>query len=147
MGRTLFRLPPSMPVQAWTTYSIQTPISTHFRKATCAEVDCEAYRCGWRVHVEAIGPELTHAAKTSGARFVVQEVGPGHTYLVFEAGQICFGAARHRVRVGRPELFVVRHGDWRGNPSGQRRVHTDMAGWIDDMSTNRDKLMTRLARG
>ena len=51
---------------------------------------------------------LAHTARTAGARFHEQHVSEGHTYLVFEAGQPCFGASTHRVSIDRPALYVVR---------------------------------------
>ena len=41
--------------------------------------------------------------------------------FTFEAGQQCF--TQHHVP-DRPQFFVVRDGDWRGNPTGQNRLHT-----------------------
>jgi hypothetical protein len=152
--RQLNRVMPKLPVEAMTTYSIQAPAQTHWRVATCAEADCANWRNGWRIHIEKItklanGEKLVADIKGSGKSWRVLDLGLGQTFWEFEAGQSCFNGdvGQHRVRVGRPELFVVRGGDWRGNPRAERRVHTDIAGWIDDMSTNRDKLMTRLARG
>ena len=152
--RKLERLAPKLPVQAMTTYSIKAPAETHWRVATCAEASCKNYRHGWRIHIEKItkmanGELLLRDIKGSGKRFRVVDEGVGQTYWEFEAGQSCFDGdvGRHRIRIGRPELYIVRGGDWRGNPRGERRVHTDIDGWIDDMSTNRDKLLTRLAQG
>lgn len=140
-------LQPRLPVTAVKTYAIRSPLTTHIRPATCAEVDCPNYRHGWRVHVEAIGPELAHTARTTGARFREVHVSEGHTYLEFEAGQICFGASRHRVEVGRPQLFVVRDGDRRGNPSGAVRQHTKPEFWVEDFAEHQQKLADRYNQG
>ncbi len=149
MARALFRLPPKNPVHVMTTYSIINPAGTHSRQATCAESDCRNYRFGWKVRLDPLTPDLRAQIKRSGKKFTKSEISATETWLVFDAGQECFDgdAGRHRIPIDRPPLFVVRGGDWRGNPRGERRVHKDMAGWIEDMSTNHDKLMTRLARG
>lgn len=139
---------PLLPVTARKTYAIHSPLATHTRPATCVEVDCPNYLHGWRVHVEAVGPELAHAAKTSGARHKVVELSAGHTYLVFEAGQICFGAARHRIGVDRPQLFVVRDGDRRGNPRGTPvRQHTRPEHWVEDFAEHQQSLADAANKG
>lgn len=145
---------PRLPVHVMKTYGVRAPLSTHWRPAGCRESGCPYYLNGWRVHIERItqranGEFLLSRIKRSGKRFRTVDLGPGQTFLEFEAGQSCFDgdAMRHKVSVGRPELFVVRGGDWRGNPRGEQRVHHNMADWIDDMSEHRDKLMTRLAQG
>ncbi|KJK44438.1 hypothetical protein UK23_29505 [Lentzea aerocolonigenes] len=150
----LNRATPQLPAHAMKTYGIQAPLSTHWRVATCQDADCANYRHGWRIHIERIakranGELLLRDIKQSGKRFRTVDLGPGQTFWEFEAGQTCFDgdAGRHRVRIGRPELFIVRGGDWRGNPRGEQRTHQSMADWIDDMSEHRDKLLTRLAQG
>ncbi|PRY35335.1 hypothetical protein [Umezawaea tangerina] len=129
------------------TYSIQSPMATHTRPATCAEVDCPNYLRGWRIHVEAVGPELAHTARTAGARFREVQVSEGHTYLVFEAGQTCFGASRHRIDIGRPQFFVVRGGDWRGNPRGEMRQHTKPEFWVEDFAEHQQTLADAQNKG
>ncbi len=148
------RVTPQLPASAMQTYSIQAPPATHWKAAGCQESNCANWRNGWRVHIERVaaranGELLLRDIKASGKRFRIVDLGPGQTFWEFEAGQSCFDGdlLRHRVRVGRPELFVVRGGDWRGNPRGDQRVHTDIADWVDDMQEHRDKLMTRLAQG
>lgn len=152
--RALNRATPTLPASAMKTYSIRAPLATHWRPAGCQEANCANWRNGWRIHIEHVtrmanGELLLRDIKQSGKRFRVVDEGVGKTYWEFEAGQSCFDGdlMRHKVRVGRPELFVVRGGDWRGNPREEQRVHTGIADWIEDMSETRDKLMTRLAQG
>jgi hypothetical protein len=129
------------------TYAIQRPAATHWRPASCAEVACPAHLQGWRTRVEGLTPELAHAARTSGRRYVEQQLAPGETWLVFEPGQACFAAATHRVEVGRAPLYVVRGGDARGNPLRHRVVHASPDAWVDDFATNQDRLNTAAQRG
>lgn len=152
--RALNREIPKLPAEAMKTYSIRAPKDTHWRAAGCQEANCANYLNGWRIRIEKItamanGELLLRDIKGSGKRFRVVDEGIGKTYWEFEAGQNCFDGdlMRHKVRIGKPELFIVRGGDWRGNPRGEQRVHTGIADWIDDMTENRDKLMTRLAQG
>ncbi|MGW3135894.1 hypothetical protein [Streptomyces sp. NPDC001139] len=144
----LNRIQPAMPPQAYKTFAMVSPIETHMRQATCAEVGCDHYTQGWKVHVEALTPDLLHAAKTSGRRFREEHVAEGHTYLVFEAGQACFKASTHRAPIGRPPIFLVRDGDFRGNPRGtQTRRYDRPDQWVDDFATHQDMLADEIRKG
>lgn len=148
MQRPINRIQPQMPAAAYKTYSIAAPLSTHYRPATCQEVDCPRYLNGWRVHVEQVGPELTHTAKNSGRRYQELRVAEGQTYLVFEAGQPCFQASEHRMRIDRPELYIVRDGDWRGNPRGtQARQHARPEHWVEDFAEHQQGLADTAQKG
>jgi hypothetical protein len=143
----VFRIDPQMPAHAYKTYAMVSPLRSHMRQATCEEVGCDHYRQGWRVHVEALTPDLLHAARTSGRRYREEHVAEGHTYLVFEAGQACFKAATHRAPIGRPPLYVVRDGDHRGNPrrTQPRQLRPDQ--WVDDFATHQTKLADEIRKG
>jgi hypothetical protein len=141
------RIAPNMPVEAYKTYRILSPQSTHFRPATCAEADCPHYLNGWRVRVEGLDAALLHAARTSGRHYVEQQIREGETWLVFSAGQSCFQVSQHRVRLDRPELYLVRDGDWRGNPTGRQRAHAGPQDWIDDFGEHQDKLADQMKKG
>lgn len=148
MQRPVNRIQPQMPASAYKTYELAAPVATHWRKATCAEIDCPRYLNGWRVHVEQIGPELEHAAKTSGRRYQELRVAEGQTYLVFEAGQPCFQMSEHRKRIEKPELYVVRDGDWRGNPRRtEARQHARPELWVEDFAEHQQGLARVQERG
>jgi len=134
------RAVPVGPVTAYKTYRYAQPLATHWRPATCEEVDCWAWRKGWSLHVESLPPALVHTARASGRRFREVQFGPGQTWLQFEAGQPCFHASRHMLPVGRPPLLVVRDGDWRGNPTGRTRQHTRMSYFVEDWAENQSRL-------
>lgn len=141
------RYQPSLPPQHMQTFQILAPADTHFRKATCIEVDCPRYLEGWHLRVEGLPPELLHDAKNSGRKWTQLDVAPGETWLVFEAGQPCFRAAEHRLRLDKPELFVVRGGDHRGNPRDEVRQHVRADDWVDDFATNQQKLVDLQQKG
>jgi hypothetical protein len=142
------RIQPQMGAEAYKKYSIAAPASTHFRKATCAETDCPDYLNGWRVRVEGLEPALLHAAKTSGRRFVEVPIAVGETWLHFEAGQPCFRAGEHRARLDRPELFIVRDGDHRGNPRGTKaRMHQRPELWVEDFGEHQQNIADQIERG
>lgn len=152
MTRVKFVKPPRtfrLPVSAVKTYQVLAPEATHWRTASCKEVDCENYVNGWRVRVEGLSPQQLHAVKASGRKFTELSIAEGATYLVFEAGQSCFKAHEHRVPVGKPSLYVVRDGDpWRGNPRGTEPVrHTKPELWVEDFAENQQRLRDRWQKG
>lgn len=147
MQRPMNRIQPAMPAAAYKTYQIAAPLGTHFRPATCAEVDCPDYLHGWRVRVENLTPELLHTARNCGRRYREVQVAQGETWLSFEAGQSCFRAGEHRKRLERPELFIVRGGDHRGNPLGQSREHTRPEDWVEDFAEHQQGLADTQQKG
>ena len=134
-----FRVDPALPVHAYKTYEITSPIGTHFRTATCDEAGCLAQRNGWEPRVDKttdLGQRQAHyIRKQSGRKFTERR--EAVTVFSFEAGQRCF--AQHKVPLDRPELYVVRGGDWRGNPTGEaRRLGTDA--WVNDFGEHQDRI-------
>jgi hypothetical protein len=126
-----FRLPPQGPAQAYQTFSVRSP-SDRMVRTVCEQVACQAWRQGW----ESVIDERTDLGKAqaqyirhqSGRTFREQKTETGLTVFRFESGQRCF--AEHQTR---PELYLVRDGDFRGNPTGRRRVHTRPADWVEHM--------------
>lgn len=148
MSRPLNRVAPKMAAAQMKTYAIVAPADTHFRPATCEEVDCDAFLKGWQLRKEVLSPELLHTVETSGRGYTEMPVREGETWLVFAPGQPCFRAATHKIRLGRPELFVVQGGDWRGNPLAvETRVHSGADPWVDDFATHQEKLATEGKKG
>lgn len=146
------RLPPTMPVGAYKTYQIVSPVATHWRKATCAEVDCDHYVNGFRTRVDErleLGQKQAHyIRKESGRRFTEDRDDAGLTVFTFEPGQRCFASDSHKLPLERPELYLTRPGDWRGNPTGERPYqHTKPEFWVEDFSINQDNLKSRMDRG
>jgi hypothetical protein len=143
------RIEPGMPVGAYKTYRILSPQATHFRPATCAEADCEAYQHGWRSDIDestVLGGQQAHYIRKQSGRAVTEERLPGGlTRFTFEAGQRCF--TQHQARLDRPEHYLVRGGDWRGNPTGETRTHTSAADWVEDFGEHQQRLLDQHERG
>lgn len=140
MGQQPFRVTPALDVTQVQTFAIATPIATHTREASCAEVDCEHYLNGWRTTVDEgtdLGQQQAYYIRNVSGRHYREDrnQAPGLTVFEFEAGQTCFTAEPHRIQT-RPELFVVRDGDWRGNPTGRRRIHQRPEDWVDEFANH-----------
>lgn len=148
MGAELFRTPPLLPAHAMTTYRIVSPHDKD-RVAACHEVGCEAWRQGWDSVLDLSNPEHAKAAAfirsgKSGRTYREIGTGSGEGIVVFrfEAGQRCF--AEHRTR---PEVFMRRGGDHRGNPRQELRRHTSAADWVEDFAEHQAALAEAVERG
>jgi hypothetical protein len=144
------RLPPQLPVTAMRTFQILAPLSTHFRAATCEEVNCLRIINGFMVPVDEstdLGRKQAHYIRNlSGRAFTEARDRAGLTVFTFQPGQRCFDP--HRVRADRPERYLTRPGDWRGNPSGRPPVeHTKAEFWVEDFAENQDRIARQIEKG
>jgi len=140
-----FRITPQLPPEAVKTYSIRSPRDTTV-KAVCEQVDCQAWRHGWRSIIDEsteLGRSQAAYIRTQSRRtFREGRANGGLTVFTFESGQRCF--ADHKTR---PELYIVRGGDHRGNPRGEFLQHTRAVDWVDDCANHQQKLADRLEQG
>lgn len=138
-------------------YDASAPLATHWRIATCAEVDCRALEQGWQTSifeddtVPPLPPNATEdkhmrrmmslrdlSAKQayyirhlSGRHFTEHRDETGATVFTFPPGQECF--TEHKVRIDRPELFIV-------TDRGARRVHRRPEDWAEDLAQHADAI-------
>lgn len=150
----VFRIQPALPVQAMQTYGLSAPQATHYRRASCREVDCSNYANGWVSGFDVTDAEQARACRIvrehSGRLFTVQEIrGASHSVervlLTFGPGQECF--LPHRVALEREPTYFLRDGDWRANPTGRKIVFTDATSFVDDFGEHQEKIKTRVERG
>lgn len=138
------------PAHLMRSYVIAQPLTSHFRVGTCAEVDCPNRAGGWRMAYDLTDPDRAAAARWirdhSGRRYTHELLDGGRKIVfTFPAGQDCFET--HRVPLERDPIMVVRGGDFRGNPTRERSVHTSADSFIDQWSTDLDRLNTVHERG
>jgi hypothetical protein len=147
------RAQPLAGAHAYKTYSVSAPLATHWRVATCGEVGCPREEFGWTTVVleaDDLGQAQAHYIRTSsGRKFTESRREDGMTVFEFPPGQRCFSTlvrdgrvvSGHPKRIERPELFIVRDGDWRGNPRGTSPlVHSGPESWVDDFATHQQTL-------
>lgn len=149
-GRPINRATPRLAPEHMQTFAIDAPAQTHFRPATCAEVSCDKAERGWLMKLDLatdLGQRQARYIKhDSGRRYEIVDQRDGLVTLKFPGGQECF--EQHRVRTGRPERYLVKGGDFRGNPRGQQaRVHTKPEFWIEEFQENTDRLNRLAERG
>lgn len=145
----MFRISPSVGPQYMKTYAIVAPRETHTRPATCDEVNCGAHRGGWRSAIDEatlLGQHQAYYIRTTSGRKFVETREAGVTIFIFEAGQICF--AEHRVPLDRPAHFLVKGGDFRGNPIGLPAFHHKRPeDWVDDFANHQISIAEAHERG
>jgi hypothetical protein len=139
------RIDPAMPVGAYQTYEIRAPRDVRLKSA-CERAGCAAWRHGWESVIDESTPlgtdQAAYIRSQSGRTFREQRTDAGLTVFRFEAHQRCF--AEHGTR---PEIYLVRDGDWRGNPTGRQRQHSRPADWVEDMAESLDAVRTDKERG
>lgn len=142
------RLPMRIGAEHFKTYQISAPIPTHFRRASCREADCQRYQRGFRTKLDTSDPRHAGTAKwienKSGRKFTRAVAGTIVEYT-FPPGQKCFEP--HLVSLQREALFIVRDGDFRGNPRGTRPVVRTASAWVEDFGLHQDRLAEALKRG
>ncbi|MFD8805561.1 hypothetical protein [Streptomyces sp. NPDC059597] len=143
--QTINRLDPALPAGAYQTYSITAPPDTQLRSA-CETANCQAWRYGWESPIDEtseLGQQQAAYIRTQAGRtFREMRTEAGLTVFRFEPGQRCF--AEHGTR---PEIYAVRDGDWRGNPTGRARQHTRAADWVEDFGEHQLRLVDQQQKG
>lgn len=149
MAQQPFRLSPALPVGSYKTYAVRMPKSTHTRRATCAEVECQHHLRGWRTSVDTDTPlgakQANYIRLQSGRSFTVEPFLLGTVIFHFPAGQQCF--TEHRVGIDRPAFYTLRDGDWRGNPTGRRLNFSSGRDWVDDFGEHQLRIKEQRERG
>lgn len=134
-----------LPVHGFQTYQITSPPDRTV-KAACEQVACPNWRYGWESHIDEstdLGVRQAAFIRTEAGRtFREQKTAAGITVFRFEPHQRCF--AEHQTR---PEMYLVRDGDHRGNPTGRRRQHTRAADWVEDFQENQGRVADAREKG
>lgn len=132
------------PGLTYKTYEIMSPLPTHFRPATCREIECAGYVNGWKTTVLPGTPEHAQVLALKGRYSFTGPVrnADGTETFDFSAGQQCFRRSQHRIPVGREPLYVVRdkHADTR-----VRQYRTE--DWVDDFANHQQGIADRVKRG
>lgn len=143
---------PRLGAENYQTFQIKAPLSTHFKVVPCDGLPgrCKQAELGWKMVIDLntqLGQQQARYIKhQSGRRYEVAEQKDGIVTLVFPGGQPCF--ATHRVRVERPEIFAVKGGDRRGNPTrALTRVHKKPEFWVEEFAENQDRIRSIQEKG
>jgi hypothetical protein len=142
------RMEPKIGPEAFKTYAISAPISTHRRRATCAEVECIRRIRGFKAVFDVSTPEgrkHAHFVEISDRNYSRTVTGSLVTY-VFAAGQDCFD--KHTVTLEREPLYIVKGGDHRGNPLRIPTMrHAQSEHWVEDFAEHQENIVSQQQRG
>lgn len=138
------------PPRAYKTYKIVAPLATHWRKATCAEFECEAFRIGWNtiVPADSAGAQWIRSGQ-SGRQFTERQATDEHdvlligmTCFMFSPGQEGFAGPQHehRISLERDPFFIVGAGDYQRGSLRNKRRHANGSDWVDDFATHQDRI-------
>lgn len=109
------------------TYILAKPLSTHWRKATCREVECPHWLMGWETRIDEsteMGQRRAgYIRRESGRAFTEVREG-GLTVFSFPPGQRCF--RNHQLPLERNAVPIILQ-------NGQRRTVEGDA-WIEDFN-------------
>lgn len=115
--------------------------------AACSEVGCQHWAHGWDSVIDErtlLGKSQADYIRTRSGR-TFRELGApesGVTVFRFEPFQRCF--REHRTN---PVQYVVRGGDWRGNPRHEGRLHKTAADWQEDSALHQQRIAQAIERG
>jgi hypothetical protein len=132
-----------MPVEAYQTFSVKTRTDRKI-KTVCERVGCRHWREGWESVIDEstqLGKAQAAFIRGSGRTFREQRTQVGLTVFRFEPYQRCF--AEHQTR---PELYLVRGGDWRGTV-GEVRVHQRPEDWVEHVQQHMAGLLHERDKG
>lgn len=136
---------PALGPEHFKSYEVSRPRSTHFRKATCREVECPNYERGWRttcdISTELGQQQAAYITKRSGRTYTAHSVGDMLTFT-FPAEQLCF--SQHTVPLDREPFFAVKAGDWRRYGTTQQLRVRD---WLDDFGAHQLRIAEQRQRG
>lgn len=143
---------PQMPTQSYKTFAIKSPLTTHYRRATCAEIDCPDYLNGWYLKIEGTPEDLLYTARNAGRKYTVGEVmleenGEVFKALIFEAGQACFRESTHVKSLERPEFFFAGRGDYRSFSHRKAHQYDRPDQFVDDFEDHLARIRRALQQG
>jgi hypothetical protein len=148
----IYRPPQQFGPEWFKTYSMRSPLSTHWRPADCAEYECDEFLYGQVLTVD-MGTELGqrqayYLRHDRTRRMHEQKVSDTLVKFVYGPGNECFNSGEHRVPIGRPPFLLVADGDWRGNPRGTPvRRHRQVEDWVEDFALHQIEVKQARERG
>lgn len=147
--RELNRLEPQMPAAAYKTYAVSRPAATHWRTVSCQAVECPNHLRGWRITIDLstkVGQEQARYIRDHSGRKYEKVIQSGTLVtLEFPAGQQCF--TEHRIPLDREPLYLVKGGDYRGNPLHIATQRRSARSWVDDFGEHQQRLADEIRKG
>ena len=123
-------------------YQLLRPLQTHWREATCKEVDCPHWLMGWETYIdegEGLGQmQAAYIRHESGRHFTERRDEAGLTVFTFPQGQRCF-RSNHRLPLDRMAIPRI------GQEGQVRTVEGDV--WLNDFNETTYRIGKRRQEG
>jgi len=143
-------------------FTLSQPLDTHFRPATCEEVDCPQHLFGWvtvldrECDVRLIddilksGRHFTRMRSEEASQRASKDLPPGMLAFVFPPGQQCF--RQHVMPVGREPFLAYQRGVAMGAggafvPVEDRRQHVKVSDFTEHFNEEADGIRRRRQAG
>ena len=124
-------------------YKMISPIKTHFRQATCAEIGCPLWATGWITPVDESTPDGKKTGQYLRAKYrggFIEKQENGLTLFRFLPERVpCFNSSQHRIRSDQPPILL------RTADDHQPYQHKNIVEWVEDFSEHQTRL-TNAAR-
>lgn len=134
-------------------FTIQAPLATHWRWATCAEKQCRKWVEGYEIRIDVSDKSDLVVARLKYIRD--RNIGP-YTEYKDSSGWAVFRFPPftrvvghkdyHRIRIERPELFQVTDG-MTGQTVTHRGREAGAVDWVDQFAEHQDKLASKHREG
>lgn len=126
-------------IQPTPKHQVTWPKETHWRRATCAEVDCPRYLLGWVTTVAIGSPQHDYIAnelKNKERHAISERVGDELMQFSYPPGQRCFGANHWRKLDRGPWLTVGSPGLEAGR---LERLAMEPERWVENYNREADR--------
>ena len=137
---------PKLGAQCYKSYSWRQPLETHFRRVSCADVQCADYRKGWVTLVDTateLGQrQFDYLTRDASRSPHMEKTGTSLVSFTYPPGSQPFDSTRHEHYrpIGYDPVTLVTGGDWRGNPRRTEPRIMRTADWICDFAEHQEKL-------
>ena len=115
-------------------YQATFPLESHWRQASCKEIDCPNYVMGWVTKIE-VGSDMDSYIRevSKGKKYKLIREGDLNAYY-FESGQECFKgqAGQHRIKLERG-AWLTKNAPIR-SPLFLEQKAMDVDKWIDEFN-------------
>lgn len=132
------------------TFEISAPLPTHWRPASCEEVECRAFMRGFKIELDASTDEgaraLADIAAVYGKAWMTR-IGPTMVRFTAPPGTPCFRRAQHRLPLERDPLFRLKDGAPGQYRRGMRSVIMNEGEWLDRFAEHQGSIADARQRG
>lgn len=153
-NKHVMQMAPLADPRAYRTFRVVAPVSSHWRRVSCAEYACADWTNGFFIDIDT-STDLGMAQyeylskKDKSRKGIMQRMTWTIVRFTYPPGSRPFdgNAHEHYHPIGRPPYYLVHDGDWRGNPTGFKRFFQRPEDWVDMSANHQDQLAHNVQKG